>query len=256
MKFNKNNVGGVITGMIIMACLMNVSPNFADATKKTVNIVYNGIKVVVDGVQITPRDSKGNVIEPFTMNGTTYLPVKAIGEALGKTVTWDNKTQTAYLGNLPVKKTGYLTMDTFLKKNPLFSGSLDVYHYTDKDGRPTNELENKYVNIRQEKIPFETITYSNSSENIFLTKSNYSEVKGKLFYGDEENAYTYRVRIYNEDDVIFDSVEYIKTLTAGEKDRIRRGDKPVDFNVNITGIENLKMVIDGSVLDLEFKPVK
>lgn len=253
MKFMKSNVGGVLLGMFIMASLVNVSPNFADATKKTVNIVYNGIKLVVDGVQITPRDAKGNIIEPFTMNGTTYLPVKALGEALGKTVIWDNKTQTVYLGDLPVKHTGYITMDTFLKKNPLYSGELEVYHYVNENGYKTNELGNKYVNIRQEKIPFETITYANYEDSVFLTKSNYTEVRGKLFWSDEERVGTNYVEIYNGETSLFNSKDYLKTLGY---ESFGRGNLPIEFSVDITGVENLKIYIGGSILDLEFKPIK
>lgn len=44
--------------------------------------------VVVDGVKQTFRDVNGNVVEPVLYNGTTYLPVRAIGEMMGKTVYW------------------------------------------------------------------------------------------------------------------------------------------------------------------------
>ena len=40
-------------------------------------------------------------MEPFIYNGTTYLPVRAVGEALGKQVGWDGKTKTVYIGEVP-----------------------------------------------------------------------------------------------------------------------------------------------------------
>ena len=45
-----------------------------------------------------PKDANGNVVEPFTMNGTTYLPVRAISNAFGKDVEWDGATQSVYIG--------------------------------------------------------------------------------------------------------------------------------------------------------------
>ncbi len=44
--------------------------------------------VVIDGKKQTFRDANGNVVEPILYNGTTYLPIRAIGEIMGKTVYW------------------------------------------------------------------------------------------------------------------------------------------------------------------------
>jgi hypothetical protein len=35
---------------------------------------------MIDGVTITPKDVTGNVVDPFIYNGTTYLPVRAVGK--------------------------------------------------------------------------------------------------------------------------------------------------------------------------------
>ena len=66
---------------------------------KNIQVYYTGIKLVVDGVQITPKDANGSTVEPFTYNGTTYLPVRAVGDAIGKQVRWDGNTQTVYIGD-------------------------------------------------------------------------------------------------------------------------------------------------------------
>jgi len=63
--------------------------------------LFRDIKLVIDGALFTPRDSAGNVVEPFIYNGTTYLPVRAVGEAFGKPVEWDGDTSTVYVGNIP-----------------------------------------------------------------------------------------------------------------------------------------------------------
>jgi hypothetical protein len=36
-------------------------------------------------------------VEPFVSDGTTYLPVRAIADALGKNVSWDNATKSVYI---------------------------------------------------------------------------------------------------------------------------------------------------------------
>lgn len=55
------------------------------------------IKVVVDGVSVDPRDAGGNRVPIFAENGTTYLPVRAIGQAFGKEVEWDGANNRVLL---------------------------------------------------------------------------------------------------------------------------------------------------------------
>ncbi len=62
-------------------------------------LVYRGIKIILDGALITPRDASGNVVEPFIIDGTTYLPVRALSNALGFDVGWDNATSTVSISS-------------------------------------------------------------------------------------------------------------------------------------------------------------
>ena len=73
----------------------------AGVTYKTIQVLYNDISLVVDGVPVTPKDANGVEVEPFVYNGTTYLPVRAVGEAINKQVTWDGNTKTVYIGEAP-----------------------------------------------------------------------------------------------------------------------------------------------------------
>lgn len=45
----------------------------------------------------------GNAVDKETLlyNGTTYVPLRAAGEALGMAVTYDAQTSTAYIGDVP-----------------------------------------------------------------------------------------------------------------------------------------------------------
>ena len=79
------------------------------ATKKTIEASYMDIKLVIDGVEVTPKDANGNVVEPFMSGGTTYLPVRAVAEALGKEVGWDGDTKTVYIGKVPGAEENWMT---------------------------------------------------------------------------------------------------------------------------------------------------
>ena len=58
--------------------------------------------IMVDGQEQTFRNVNGEIVYPVLYEGTTYLPVRAIGELMGKTVYWyendkriDLKTETS-----------------------------------------------------------------------------------------------------------------------------------------------------------------
>lgn len=82
----------VAKGVIIATLVVGVMPTaFAKVGGVTIPVNYNNIKIVVDGKEV--KTDK----EPFTYEGTTYLPVRAVGEAVGKEVKWDSATQTVTL---------------------------------------------------------------------------------------------------------------------------------------------------------------
>ncbi len=53
--------------------------------------------IVIDGVERTFYDVNGKVCDPALYNGSIYLPIRAIGEIMGKTVSWDGVTDTVTL---------------------------------------------------------------------------------------------------------------------------------------------------------------
>lgn len=101
---------GILTLGLAGAVLAGGSVLAADLSQK-IDVYYRNISLYVNGAQIVPKDAKGNVVEPFIYNGTTYLPVRAVGEALGMDVQWDGKTASAYLG-----KKDQNQPDTYLSK--------------------------------------------------------------------------------------------------------------------------------------------
>ncbi len=92
------------------------------------NVKDDSIKVYVDGRRIL-FDT-----DPMLVNSRTMVPVRAIFESLGATVTWDNDTQTAIgvIGDTTVKITigqSYLTKNDEVKEldSPAFLTSGRTY---------------------------------------------------------------------------------------------------------------------------------
>ena len=93
----KKRLQGLIAGILIGA-LLTSGFAFANQISETAEIFYNNIKIYIDGGEIVPKDANGNLVEPFIMNGTTYLPVRAISNAFGQDVEWDGATQSVFIG--------------------------------------------------------------------------------------------------------------------------------------------------------------
>ena len=89
----KLNLKSVIFGMIICAVLTG-GIAFASTGAKNMWVEFENIAIVVKGETFIPRDVNGTVVEPFIVDGTTYLPVRAVSQALGYDVTWNDDTKT------------------------------------------------------------------------------------------------------------------------------------------------------------------
>lgn len=95
MKQWKGFISGILATVLVLGF---VFPAYA-AYQKQATLNYNDIKITMNGKQITPTDANGNAVEPFVIEGSTYLPVRAVANALDLTVGWDDATKTVSLTN-------------------------------------------------------------------------------------------------------------------------------------------------------------
>ena len=94
---------GFVSGvMVTLLCVGLIGSAFA-VYQKQATLDYTGIKITLNGDPVTPKDANGNVIEPFAIDGTTYLPVRGIASAMGLDVAWDQATQTVNLAEYDLK---------------------------------------------------------------------------------------------------------------------------------------------------------
>lgn len=92
--------------LAVMMVLSLSGTALAAGTQQTLNATFRDIQIEVQGKTISPKDADGNPVEPFIVDGTTYLPIRAVGEALGLHVSWDGSTSTASLsGFVPYYRT-------------------------------------------------------------------------------------------------------------------------------------------------------
>ena len=150
---------GIVLGIIIGVLLVPTA--FATINTITKELSYNDIKISLNGKLFEPKDANGNVVEPFIIEGTTYLPVRAVGDALGLNVEWDGASKTVLL--------------TDSSKTPSASGTV-VY---EKGG-----IKITYLGIKQGdySLNFNFLIENNSSRGITVQARDES-INGYMISG-------------------------------------------------------------------------
>lgn len=88
----KLHLKSFVEGMVVTILIGGSTLSYGQSISKNINAFFNNIKIVIDVKEISPMNANGNKIEPSIYNGTTYLPVRSVGEAFCKSVFWDGKT--------------------------------------------------------------------------------------------------------------------------------------------------------------------
>ena len=79
--------------LIVMIVIIITVPS----TAQTIDVTFDDIKVFVNGEKIDK--------ETLLFNGTTYMPIRAVAEAIGLNVDYDDETKSAYISeSLDIEK--------------------------------------------------------------------------------------------------------------------------------------------------------
>jgi cyclophilin family peptidyl-prolyl cis-trans isomerase len=105
----KDKLKGLIMG-VLMGVLISSSVVYASGTK--IEVYFNNLKFMFDGVEQKPTKGSG-----FIYQGTTYVPLRFIGESLGKPVSFNNQTQTVYIGKPKYTQAPEMIIDPTKKYN-------------------------------------------------------------------------------------------------------------------------------------------
>lgn len=82
------------SAVVLLLCMLiasayTVGAQGAVSLQEIKAFLNKSVNVKVNGVKWQGKDANGNVAYPITYKGTTYLLVKAVGEALHVNVGWD-----------------------------------------------------------------------------------------------------------------------------------------------------------------------
>lgn len=87
----KNRLQGFIIGVLITSILMFGSSGFAESVSKMIQVNFNSVNLKVNGQPVK--------VDNFLYKDTTYVPIRAAAEMLGKEVGWDGSSNTASIND-------------------------------------------------------------------------------------------------------------------------------------------------------------
>lgn len=187
--------------------------------QKSIQAVYNNIKLVIDGKPYTPKDASGNVVEPFTYNGTTYVPLRAVATAFGKDVNWDAASATVTIGS----------------QNSTWLDSMGAYEFTTASGDSKLESVGKVKDYsRGLKLVVDADADEIATEECkatFLLNGQYKTLSGFLLCTDNREAGT--IKVYGDGKLLFTSPG------------LTRQTVPVELTLDLTSVQQL--TIEGQI---------
>ena len=180
MKFQR--MKDVCLGATVAALVMGAAPAaYAKVANMDIPVMFNNIKIVVDGKEL--KTDK----EPFIYEGTTYLPVRAVGEAVGKNVTWDAASKTVILGETEQKG------QEKEPEQPNESTSDDDSRWGKLSSKPSTNVNNMKIQctgVRESagyidgiEVDFKFTNNSDFEQTVWLDslKVNNKDVEGSLY---------------------------------------------------------------------------
>ena len=218
--YRKQKFAYFFSGLLCAALVASmVSPTFAALAQKTIK-VFTGVNIYIDDQKLDPRDANGNPVEVFVYNGTTYLPVRAVGEAVGKTVQWDGKTNSVYLGKHSSNKPS-----VWMK---------DMDYFTSEYDFRMEIFEQVKDNLNQTHT--NAMAGHDKASRTYKLNGQYSAISGVLFQIYENRSWDNNgqrsyFKIYGDGQLLYSA-------------EMAAGIEPIDFYVDLTGVLELKVVLD------------
>ncbi|NMI04563.1 hypothetical protein HF638_11275 [Paenibacillus sp. SZ31] len=90
----------VVLGLMVGTLALGIGTGALAATGLEPIKAYLNSKITLkmNGAKVTAKDANGKTVLPITYNGTTYLPVRAVGSLLGTEITYDSATSSVLIG--------------------------------------------------------------------------------------------------------------------------------------------------------------
>ncbi|MCI3919926.1 stalk domain-containing protein [Paenibacillus sp. TRM 82003] len=210
--------------------------SFAANSASSIEVNFLPLKYFFDGTEkLAPKAQQG-----FVYNGTTYVPLRFIAEALGKEVGWDGKTSSIFVGEQPEGTAVHLD-------------SLEPH--TTKDGfNPFKDSQQLETNMN-EKYLRSFVFYGcggwsgcavvfTEQNAEYLTNAQYEKFEVLLapevfWKGQPKEENIGWLKVYADDEIVYDSGNIASDITS-----------PIKVNADISGALRIKVEVYGKKLAL------
>ena len=187
-----HNAKWFIAGVIFTLIASIGITALATTGQRNATITYRDIKVLLNGSQVSLSS------EPFLMDGTTYLPLRAIGNALGLGVDWDGNTSTVKLtsgssGGGASPTAPPTASDKYSRTNPAPVGTAQTIVIDSYSGKYTATIT--VVEALRGDLAWQQIKAANQFNNLPADGKEYILVKVKATI--ESTAEDKSVSFYN-----------------------------------------------------------
>lgn len=234
----KKKSQGLIAGALIGATLTS-GMVFAASGTKTIDVIYDNIKILIDGKEYQPTDANGDAVEPFIYNGTTYLPVRAIANAFDKDVDWEAQASTVSLGSKNydwLDQMGYADYYSSTKIDKMYAISEDtVMTDQSKYDRGLKFFLRDYwiSDSRTGAVELDDGTIECAQTVSYLLNNNYKNFEGTISsLKDGNNGISALIKFYGDGKLIYTSPI------------VSNGMKSTKFNVSVDGLKLLKIKVE------------
>lgn len=221
----KDKLKGLLLGITIGSMVTGATA-FA-AGGKMIEVFYGVNDIKVNQVSKMPQGSN----KPFLYNGTTFVPLAFVAQALGEPVKWDAKTHTVIVG-----KTGDVTAVypgngiEYMNYQEAYSSNTFNYEY-DSNNPIKDNIGNTYSNfITLYVYGGMWSNGDNWSYSEFPLNAQYKNLKATVGLTEKFKNTTSPITltIYTDETEV-----YKKTFNAG--------DMPTDIDLNVQGASKIKI---------------
>ncbi len=137
---------------MILTAMLTVS---ALAANGVLTITVHPIHILVGGQVFQPRDANGEEVMVFTVNGTTYAPLRALAEAYGLEVGYDAATNTATVdapGKSSISRPDFTAQWTVTEKPVTHYGNEAVFTAVYSGGLGIQDFKDWWKSFSAEEI--------------------------------------------------------------------------------------------------------
>lgn len=195
----KNKLILIVTIFMIFSFVSGV---FASSTVQAITAYLAGdFKFTLNGENWQPRDVDGSQMSPIVYKNRTYLPVRAIGEALGVNIGWIDATRTVVIGEEEEQEQPPLTIEDlpvdFTIKNPDLIGNV----YMDATYKNNSDKNIVGFNVTVLLKDSNETTYLCSSDTVLPgeTSPNFETFGPKTLNRNDIQFTKYNITIANDD---------------------------------------------------------